>query len=532
MSPENSNPRKWRYTWEAQSHIPLLKLFIFSPEINLISHCNDLHVNLKFEKSLLILTWKHEKSPNLVTLLVPLPRVLVDLDSPLNSRVFEDHIQVKIPLLLSVDHPIVSSFISELNSGDEFGACNSSNGFLEPLSMDSDFKALSSKGDVDFYCRNCAFKLTNRSVRCLVDLPSVNWTDVADNWFGTCCCSFGGISEKLVDKYVKSYRCAEGTCLLTVASVILCKDDISGFNPQKADMIRSAENMLLSDIADNCYKTGASVSAEAPLLHDSAAKLGSEHFLELNKESTEPDEDHEEKPTCAPPRADSTKDAETAHGCCEHNALNPSVKDQPVSGPIDLQADQKSFLNCYLGNAFLFRLDGLSKAIEWIDFACPQCSCTLGAYPCSDGCEPLDGGIRLLKCNISISPSELSDDLFSKYTLERMFTCQLLESAKDELSFRSVVKDVKTKSSMMHVLLLNPSSWCCTGCCSEGTAEPTVKINLHPVVKVLFSHCDDNPDSKSRMDQDWETKNRADEIYMLSHVIKELVKSIEEATDS
>lgn len=38
-----------------------------------------------------------------------------------------------------------------------------------------------------------------------MDLPSVNWTDVADNWFGTCCCSFGGISEKLVTRYVKSY---------------------------------------------------------------------------------------------------------------------------------------------------------------------------------------------------------------------------------------------------------------------------------------------------------------------------------------
>ncbi|XP_021714576.1 uncharacterized protein LOC110682538 [Chenopodium quinoa] len=531
MLSENQNPKKWRYTWEAQSHIPLLKLFIFSPEINPITHCIDLNVDLKFEKSLLILTWKHNKSPNPVSLFVPLPRVLVDLDNPLYFSALDDHIQVKIPLLLSVDHPIVSSFISELSSGDEFGAFSSSDGFLEPLSMDSDFKALSSKGDVDFYCRKCAFKLTSRSVRCLVDLPSVNWTDVADNWFGTCCCSFGGISEKLVNKYVKSYRCAEGSCLLTAASVILCKDDVSGFKSPK-DLIRSGENEGWGDIDVNSISdVGASILVESPLFHDSSAKLSSEHIsTDMNREPLELCEDQEEKPSCVPARVDSATDAEAAHSGCEHDTLESS-KNEPAGGPAALEADQKSFLNCYLGNAFLFRLDGLSKDIDWIDFACPQCCCTVGAYPCSDGSEPLDGGIRLLKCNISISPpSELSADLFSKYTLERMFTCQLLESAKDELSFRSVVKDLKTKSSMMQIVLLNPNSWCCSGCCSEGTAEPFVKINLHPVVKVLFSHCCDNPTSKPRMDQEWETKNLVDEIYMLKHVIKELVKSIEKAT--
>ncbi|XP_048493745.1 uncharacterized protein LOC104895074 isoform X2 [Beta vulgaris subsp. vulgaris] len=484
MSSENQNPRKWRYTWEAQSHLPLLKLFIFSPEINPITHCNHLNVDLIFEKSLITFTWKLHDSSNSISLLIPLPRVLVDLDSPLNFRPFEDHIQVQIPLLLPVDHPIVSSFISELNSSDQFSACNSSQSFLQPLSIDSDFKALSSKGDVHFYCRNCDYKLTKRSIRCLVDLPSVNWTDVADNWFGTCCCSFGGISEKLVAKYVKSYRCAEGTCLLTTASVILCKDDIAGFKSREVDLNNSGDNEGSIDIP--CKPD-----------NDSSPKHGSENIPteknSMSRESVEPDDDQRKSPSCPLPRVDSATDDEIAHSCCEHDALGSG---QIINEPVALQADQKSFLNCYLGNAFLFRSDGLSKDIEWIDFACPQCSFTLGAYPCSDGSEPLDGGIRLLKCYISISPpSKSSDDLFSKYTLERMFTCQLLESAKDELSFRSVVKDLKTKSSLVHIVLLNPNSWCCSGYCSEDTVEPFVKINLHPVVKVLFSQCYDKPDS-------------------------------------
>ncbi|XP_057529210.1 uncharacterized protein LOC130807856 isoform X2 [Amaranthus tricolor] len=494
MSPENENPRKWRYTWEAQSQLPILKLFIFSAEINPILYCNHLDVELKFERSLLIITWNHEKLSNQISLFVPLPRVLVDLDSPLNFGAYEDHIQVKIPLLLPVDHPIVSSFVSELNSGDEFGSCVSSDGFLEPLSMDSDFKALSSKGDVDFYCRNCAFKLTKRSVRCLVDLPSVNWTDVADNWFGTCCCSFGGISEKLVTRYVKSYGCSEGTCMLTTASVILCKVDLAGFRLSEADMTESGDDKGSIDIACNHRNIdGATISVERPVLHDVSLKLGSDKF------PIEPDEDHSGKPSCCSPRVAPVTVADPAHCCRAHDASESSPKGQPLNEPVSLQADQKSFLNCYLGNSFIFRSDGLSKEIEWIDFTCPQCSWTLGAYPCCEGSEPLDGGIRLLKCYISISPSSVSlDNLFSKYTLERMLTCQLLENAKDELSFRTVVKDLKTRSSMLHIVLLNPNSWCCTGYCSEGIIEPIVKINLRPVIKVLFSHCFYNLDSKPR----------------------------------
>ncbi|KAL1074155.1 hypothetical protein V6Z11_D11G270200 [Gossypium hirsutum] len=34
--------------------------------------------------------------------------------------------------------------------------------------------------------------------RNFVEMPSSDWREVADNWFGGCCCSFGGISEKLV----------------------------------------------------------------------------------------------------------------------------------------------------------------------------------------------------------------------------------------------------------------------------------------------------------------------------------------------
>lgn len=41
---------------------------------------------------------------------VPLPRVLIDFESPVNFRALTDHIEVKIVLILPVNHPIVSRF--------------------------------------------------------------------------------------------------------------------------------------------------------------------------------------------------------------------------------------------------------------------------------------------------------------------------------------------------------------------------------------------------------------------------------------
>lgn len=82
-----------------------------------------------------------------------------------------------------------------------------------------------------------------------------------------------------------------------------------------------------------------------------------------------------------------------------------------------------------------------------------------------------------------------------------MFTNQLLESAKDELSFRTLVRDLKTKSPMLQIVLLNPNAWCCTGYCSgmDSTAEPISKLDLQPIIKVLFSDCGNHSESQSRL---------------------------------
>lgn len=90
------------------------------------------------------------------------------------------------------------------------------------------------------------------------------------------------------------------------------------------------------------------------------------------------------------------------------------------------------------------------------------------------------------------------DYLIRMYTLERMFSSQLLECAKDELSFRTVVRDLQTKRPVLQIVLLNPNTWCSFGYCSS-TVEQVPRINLYPAIKLLFSDCNESEECDLRL---------------------------------
>lgn len=127
------NPRKWRFTWESQSHIPTLRLLLFSPVTTPSTQCINLKLNLVIEQSLLAVSFFQDQVE--VSLRVPIPRVLIEVESPVNFRALDDHIEVKLALLLPVDHPLVSSFDSVLHLEDDYDEQNGVE--LQPLLMDS-----------------------------------------------------------------------------------------------------------------------------------------------------------------------------------------------------------------------------------------------------------------------------------------------------------------------------------------------------------------------------------------------------------
>ena len=112
--------------------IPTLKLLIFNP-------------NTKYEAE--------------VSLWVPIPRVWVDAESLVQFRALNDHVEVKLVLLLPVDHPILASFDSDF-SEPKSRLENAYTDDSRPLLMDSDIKSLSATGEVKFYCRSCSTQLT------------------------------------------------------------------------------------------------------------------------------------------------------------------------------------------------------------------------------------------------------------------------------------------------------------------------------------------------------------------------------------
>ncbi|KAJ9561936.1 hypothetical protein OSB04_007096 [Centaurea solstitialis] len=536
--PAIKNPRKWRFTWESNSHVPILRLYLFNPTTKPSSECTNLKVDLLCDKSLVKVTWL-QSNETAESLWVPIPRVLIDAGSPINLRALDDHIEAKFVLILPVDHPIVSNFGFE--DGDENALEEDE---FQPLQLDSDLKKLASCGEVHFYCRGCSTKLT-RAVRFFKEMPSVNWREAADNWFGTCCCSFGGVSEKLVAKYAESYACSSGVCLLDATSVVICKDDFVGYKfPDSAEVQEhksvksSGNNSLRKDVPDNGSTDALNVDhgSQKAGLHnldiksdcrypeegDLTAKLGAEGSKELLDCNTS---------DALFQKLRLIEDLERTYdiGCCHHH-----TNEEQISSTSEVQSNNASLLNGLLGNSFMVTSPYLSKDIKWTEVSCPNCSCLLGAYPHDNVDTPLNGfntaaplndRVHLFKCFLSTSlPVGGSTDLFRKYTLERMFTSQLLESANDELSFRTVVRNLQTRSPMLQIVLLNPNSWCSFGDCMD-VMVPIPKINMYPMIKVLFSNCSNSTESQLRKLDQWVTKNQVDDVYMMTS--KALTESLE-----
>ncbi|XP_010548307.1 PREDICTED: uncharacterized protein LOC104819768 [Tarenaya hassleriana] len=520
MAENPKNPRHWRYTWVAQSHSPNLRLFLFDSGTSPRLHCKSLSVSLILEQSQLLITWVDDvddrdeaKERDEVSLRVPVPRILIDAESPVNFRALDDHIEVKLVLLLPVDHPIVDSVLYSL--GDTKDSAFESAG---PLVMDSDVKLLSLMGKVDFYCRNCSNRLTREGLRNFSEMPSVNWREAADNWFGNCCCTFGGISEMMVAKYANSYSCSSGLCLLSATTVLLSKDDLEEGILSEINSIQEEElgsNLTFSvDLGkverDSRRNQENSVCPENQCESELGIVCGQVDNTEPSRKA-----DHGETYHCDIHLVDKASMPE----CCvlgSNDSCERFQLEQTITNATDLTPEKKFLLDGFLEDVFMARASNVSRNVKWIEFGCSKCSSLLGVYPSSSN-SLIDGGVRFFKCYISTSsPVGGPADAFRKYTLDRMFTNQLVEYAKDELSFQVVVKDLTNKLPLFQIVILNPNTWCSTGLCSsdeDATADTCSRGELRPVVKVLFSDCGNSPDPHNRVMG--KKKNIMDEVFIL-----------------
>lgn len=85
--------------------------------------------------------------------------------------------------------------------------------------------------------------------------------------------------------------------------------------------------------------------------------------------------------------------------------------------------------------------------------------------------------------------------------MERVFVNMLLEVAEDEISFRTVVRDLKTKRPILQLVLLSSKAWLSSGYCYENDMDGSHgTADLQHSVKLLYSDYSNASEADLRYD--------------------------------
>ncbi|PWZ28567.1 hypothetical protein Zm00014a_020264 [Zea mays] len=542
--------RQWRYTWEALTHLPLLRLYLFPRPAFSSSFPSDLRADLRLQGSLLHLSFSLPGDGATIALRVPVPRVLIDPSAPFECRAAAagDHLELLLALVLPVDHPVVAAAFPP-PAGAELPA---------PLALRDDLKGLST-GDVHLYCRNCSSRLTKQPLRKIMEMPSVDWEDVADNWFGGCCTSFGGAGEKLVSQFISAYGRLEGTSLLDATAITVETDYLEAnlmFQVACSPLGRDFVDMkkAIFDVSDENDHTAGKIKlknseeqakiiathAQPPTILEEGPSVSSSETIGVSQTN---------QPVTSQIETDTDvyfeKELDLLLGdlghCCCVNGSNGKVEDSPSQislrnrqNMLEIKRDYKLTKTISLGSSFVIKASNLLNDFEWVELFCGRCSSPLGSYPSQSSLVPADGRVRLFKCYTSTEiPVTGSHDVFRGHTLERVFVNLLLEVAEDEISFRTVVRDLKTKRPMLQLVLLSSKAWLSSGCCYENDTNGSHgTTDLQPSVKLLYSDYRNASEADLRTVEEWASKYRAEELYMMRRQIDELTECLGSAMDN
>ncbi|GLJ19679.1 hypothetical protein SUGI_0356440 [Cryptomeria japonica] len=684
--------RKWQYSWEALSQIKILRLYLIHPSLSPIADCLQLTASMcppdyaHLDGLSLLIQWEEEPKDNINnvdgysyshSLRVRVPPVVLDHSIPVQYKAMIDHIEVKLVLMLAMDHPLLGSLSSLLGSIDGISEETQSS-----FSLNNDTEALVREGEVHFYCKNCSARLTKEPLRFFKELPSVDWRDVADNWFGTCCCSFGGVSQMLVSNFEKFSCISKGTCFVGNTSITVRMDEIirdaiiergmriapnnDGPQKQSGKKFESEMNSSFHDVPLNCNLTSENLAKNQKhicdwksischnivekvgtlldtggnavsipekkeknrndyisvldLLHEQAKTENTNFSYNQESEIMVHDTKNEVGILASDMSSLSCKDTNESISIvdpslqsinahyprfptfvdpvlnCKDNSCAANSRSMPTSQNISGAPEGKIFLNgCggndsenalseqnkitsgsqyertntfsfYHGNGFMMGPYGVSNTVEWFSVHCSSCKSLIGSHPDLKG-KPVSANeiIQLFKCHISTNEAVGGfHDVFRRHTLQRIFVNQLEANAEDESSYRTVIRDLKTKIPMLQMVLVNTKIWFCSAnCCemdmqsedsasiqdlleydskdtcltdakaSKITSDSSDKgydcTNLVAVVKVLFRDCSSHTPDESRAINEWALLRQAEDIFMLEEEIKAITEALMEA---
>ncbi|KAL3688774.1 hypothetical protein R1sor_015083 [Riccia sorocarpa] len=590
--------RSWRFAYEALTHVHSMRLFLFNPTLTFPLRCQSLRAFLQptspFSSSpVVVCRWSSPEGES-HTVYVPMPFCLIDHSAPFVVQCRADFIEVKLKLL-----PFGGSFLDGLTflgfshrgipiMRDGTQQTDAQKRDEAPFSLASDAELLASKPDVSFYCRSCCAKLTSRPLSRVLELPSMEWRELADHWFGTCCCSDGAKTESLVAQFQQLMTPARGLCLVGSTICIIHSDDLntgegSSGSGGKVDageeLPRSA--VIIPEIIKKPINPTVARSSQRLVVGEGPAALATEASetdfcgSEVTSLGTEDDVSVESKHATYQEESLNSDDAvglggedhsmgevvEQAHDCATHCASRHGAK-VPLA-VADSGAGTKP-----MANGFMSGPSAASNSPTWIPVHCNSCSSLVGVT------SKEEGGIQLFKCHVSTDESGGGpEDIFRYHTLERVFCNELLVNTESNSSYRYIIRGANTKVPLLQLVLLNHESWNCSGSClgevssasddghdSSRTKEASLYLEddddyeednymvsspetellvgagkeefppafLEPVMKVLYLDISNfSPEDMSAVEE-WAEKNQADDIYMLESEILSLTKSLHE----
>ena len=277
-----------------------------------------------------------------------------------------------------------------------------------------------------------------------MEMPSVDWEDVADNWFGGCCTSFGGAGEKLVSQFIRAYGRLEGTSLLdataiTVETNYLEADLVAQVaGPAVSRDFVALKEAILDVSVEKDHTTGkikmnnseeqaniTATHAQSPIISEEGPSVSSSETNGVSPQTNQPVTSQMETDTdvyfeksendfCVENMGKSKKEVDLSLGdlghCCCVNGSNGKAEDNPSQmslgnekkqNMLEIKRDYKLTKTISLGSSFVVKASNLLNDFEWVELFCGRCSSPLGSYPSQCSLVPADGRVRLFKCYTS-----------------------------------------------------------------------------------------------------------------------------------
>ncbi|XP_024541407.1 uncharacterized protein LOC112350074 [Selaginella moellendorffii] len=450
----------WRFLYEALLRISSLRLLLTKDLVAPSVSCNrGLKASLgRFSSCLeLVCEWQSEREcGKRVVLRVPLPLCPVDHGAPVEAVAREDHIEVKLRMVSGGASFLLSSEMGMLPSTNESS------------------ELASRAPEIILGCRACKAAITRGGFESVLELPSVDWREATDDWFGVCCCGSSIRTESIVAGFEKNVTASHGKLLVGNSTCIVHASDLCQASPPVDSACDRAQEKEKSEAGALEVEVNGDTNQGNHRQHTSVFR-GHQHDV-----------------------------------CCEKNDC-VTTREEHTSGP-----------------GFYDFLKGPVEPMNsgtWQPFNCLECSSLIGVF-----LEPNEGqtpkpAVHLFKRHILAAENTLTKESFRHHTLEKDFTKELVSRAEQDSSYRYVVRGLRLKRPMLQVVLVNENSLVFSGAVVDSKRQVSLG-SFTPAASAMLQDCSEFEEHELTIVEEWCTRHNVDDIFLLEEEIAMLLTTI------